>query len=458
MAASPPKSLRLRINIGGQKIIEVQPELFCVAGDNKLSALFSGRWEPHLDASGNYFVDYSPEVFMPFVEWLREFRDTPPDQRPPCVDVDSRHRRAIVRMMTAFAIEVRYLRLAGFSVDELLSFGFDVGSCFRAGYTVRQIVHAGASLESFRKDGVPASDLKNAVDVEELRLAGYTLEELLGAGYTREQVKEAGFGVADFFRAGETVKELLDFFPVRTLVEAGITVEQLIRAGCSPRTLQGAARPLELFHGLRNMGFTSAQILEELGKLPVLTLERLLPQLMQENLAPALLRRAGCTVELLRPYRLTADRLKQAGFSASEVASAGYISCRELRQAGFSAANLVNVLSLRTLAAAGYSARALREAGFSAVDLADEGFSKDSLEEAGFSNMQFDCRADTEDLGRLRRLGYTPQHLPKECFYDLRAAGYTYRELLQERTAETMRDLFWRCIPPIVLAHFFIHS
>ena len=88
MAASPPKSLRLRINIGGQKIIEVQPELFRVAGDNKLSALFSGRWEPHLDASGNYFVDYSPEVFMPFVEWLREFRDTPPDQRPPCVDVD----------------------------------------------------------------------------------------------------------------------------------------------------------------------------------------------------------------------------------------------------------------------------------------------------------------------------------------------------------------------------------
>ena len=76
MAASPPKSLRLRINIGGQKIIEVQPELFRVAGDNKLSALFSGRWEPHLDASGNYFVDYSPEVFMPFGEWLREFRDS----------------------------------------------------------------------------------------------------------------------------------------------------------------------------------------------------------------------------------------------------------------------------------------------------------------------------------------------------------------------------------------------
>ena len=139
MAENPPKSVR--INVGGEKSIQVDTELFRVAGDNKLSALFSGRWEPHLDASGQFFVDYSPEVFMPFIEWLRELRDTPPGQTPPCIEVDSRHRRAIIRMMAAFAIEVPYLRRTGLSIEELVSLGFEVGCCLAGGCTARELLH-----------------------------------------------------------------------------------------------------------------------------------------------------------------------------------------------------------------------------------------------------------------------------------------------------------------------------
>lgn len=35
----------VKINVGGEKFIAVRPDLFNVAGENKLSTVFSGRWE-----------------------------------------------------------------------------------------------------------------------------------------------------------------------------------------------------------------------------------------------------------------------------------------------------------------------------------------------------------------------------------------------------------------------------
>ena len=68
------------INIGGEKVISVHPDLFNVAGKNKRSTKATGCMEEPLDAGGNFFVDYSPEVFMPLIEWLRELRDAEPGQ------------------------------------------------------------------------------------------------------------------------------------------------------------------------------------------------------------------------------------------------------------------------------------------------------------------------------------------------------------------------------------------
>ncbi|CAE7831399.1 unnamed protein product, partial [Symbiodinium microadriaticum] len=333
MAESPPKSVR--INIGGEKVIQVHTELFRVAGDNKLSALFSGRWEPHLDPSGYFFVDYSPEVFMPFVEWLRELRDTPPGQTPPCIEVDGRHRRAIIRMMAALTIEVRYLRRAGFSVEELLSLGFEVGCCFAGGCTAKELLQAGASIQSLRKAGVPASDLKDAVAIKELRLAGYTatdclqagetvedllgmklftLAELRGAGVTVKQLidagcdlptlKKQGFGVVDVLQAGATVEVLLatKSYTLAELHEAGMTVKQLIDAGCDLPTLKQA-------------GFTVGDVLQAGTTVEVL--------LATKSYTLAELREAGVTVRQLIDAGCDLPTLKRGGVGIGDVLQAG---------------------------------------------------------------------------------------------------------------------------------------
>ena len=57
------------IDIGGEKTIKVNADLFAVAGDNKFSAMLSHRWREHgSEFDCNIFVDYSPMVFMPLID------------------------------------------------------------------------------------------------------------------------------------------------------------------------------------------------------------------------------------------------------------------------------------------------------------------------------------------------------------------------------------------------------
>ena len=68
-----PGNRTVIIDVGGERIIKVSTDLFSVAGDNKFSSLFSGRWEKQLDADGKLFVDYSPQVFLPLIEFYAYF-------------------------------------------------------------------------------------------------------------------------------------------------------------------------------------------------------------------------------------------------------------------------------------------------------------------------------------------------------------------------------------------------
>ena len=75
------------INVGGEKSSnwDQSCSMFC-------PDVFSGRWQNQLDAEGHLFVDYSPRVFLPLIEFLRLVRDSEPDMPAPVV-VEPEYRR-----------------------------------------------------------------------------------------------------------------------------------------------------------------------------------------------------------------------------------------------------------------------------------------------------------------------------------------------------------------------------
>ena len=94
----------------------MKPELFSAAGGNKFASMFSERWPSELDQEGRFFVDYSPQVFMPLIEFLRLARDSEPGAFAPVV-VDPPYRRAWIRMMLASSFHPKVLRQAGVAVS-----------------------------------------------------------------------------------------------------------------------------------------------------------------------------------------------------------------------------------------------------------------------------------------------------------------------------------------------------
>lgn len=83
------------------------------------------------------------------------------------------------------------LERAGFTVDQLASV-FSCAEMRRAGYTARD-------LRRF----FSGNDLRAAnVEAADMRTAGFTIEQLLRFGYNDNQVRTAGFTIADLIRAG----------------------------------------------------------------------------------------------------------------------------------------------------------------------------------------------------------------------------------------------------------------
>ena len=175
----------VKINIGGEKLIAVRPDLFGILGDNQLASALSGRdrtaqnenqfehsskmlkihqtrsllvcltacfysfdpwkhvWRP-LDSDGSYFVDYSPDVFMPLVEWLREVRDSEPNVVVP-VRVKQECRLAWIRMMRAFSFDLSLLYRADIKAAEMRQVGLSAERCraARFGASNPELIAAG---------------------------------------------------------------------------------------------------------------------------------------------------------------------------------------------------------------------------------------------------------------------------------------------------------------------------
>ena len=64
------ESQQVTIDMGGEKTVRVNADLFSLAGDNKYAAMLSDRWQGKggLKDDCSMFVDYSPKVFMPLID------------------------------------------------------------------------------------------------------------------------------------------------------------------------------------------------------------------------------------------------------------------------------------------------------------------------------------------------------------------------------------------------------
>jgi len=183
------------IDIGGEKTIKVNADLFTVAGDNKFSAMLSHRWREHGSSFDcNIFVDYSPMVFMPLIEWLRLVRDSEPDMITP-VRVHPAYLTSWIRMMIANAFHPQVFRKANLSAKDL---------CL-AGCTLRTCIEAGLGPDccfSNLAGGIGPLGSQCHFQPSDLKDTGFTATELREAGFTVNLLLQAGFDIAELEISG----------------------------------------------------------------------------------------------------------------------------------------------------------------------------------------------------------------------------------------------------------------
>ena len=206
MAAAAADESIITINVGGKEIIQLKPELFSVLGDNKFASMCSERWQNQLDAEGRMFVDYSPQVFVPLIEFLRLARDSEPGMPAPVL-VDPPYRRAWIRMMLASSFHPQVLRKAGMTPQELRDCGCDPKCLCEAGFTIQEL-----GVQPTCPHGVQAplrpQEEGLQLSLQDLMEAGYSIRELGDAGYSAGQLKNAGFTPQDFLEGGFTFRLL----------------------------------------------------------------------------------------------------------------------------------------------------------------------------------------------------------------------------------------------------------
>ena len=208
----------ITINVGGEKTIQVKPELFSVVGDNKFASMCSERWQNQNDADVRIFVDYSPQIFVPLIEFLRLARDSEPEMPAPVLLDPSLH-RPWIRVMLAASFHPGVLRKAGMTVQKLRDCGCDTKFLCEAGFTLKELgLHPSktAGRTSFENFDSPATqEQPQHPSLRDLVDAGYSLQELWDAGHTAAQLKAAGFTPHDFLDCG---------FQLQFLKEAGFTI------------------------------------------------------------------------------------------------------------------------------------------------------------------------------------------------------------------------------------------
>ncbi|CAL1130510.1 unnamed protein product [Cladocopium goreaui] len=463
------------INVGGEQIIQVRPELFNVVGDNHFASMFSERWQNQLDAEGHLFVDYSPRVFLPLIEFLRLVRDSEPDMPAPVV-VEPFYRRAWIRMVLALSFHPEVLRKAGIRPDELRDCGcakvlrdagftatellassgnqqapFSLRELAEIGYSTLELREVGFSLESLRAtehftlqelfDGgfvveewravgfAPQQMVRGGFTLQQLRVAGFELQELRTSGFTPPQFLDGGFTFKELGRAGFALGELQEArLTLPQLREVGFRAQQLWRAGVTAdRLFWDCHFTLE---ELRQDGFTLQELLE--GGLTV-------EHLRTAGLAFADLREAGCEAQQLIESGFTFQDFQDDWLTVQQLAHGG-LTIPQLRQAGMELVHFrMTGLTPLQLFQGGFTLEELQLDGVTLEQLIQEGVTIEQLRESGLN------------LWWLREAGFTPQELVEGgvTLQELQSAGFTIQQLVD--TGFTARQWMEAKVTPFQL-------
>lgn len=204
------ESQQVTIDMGGEKTFRVNADLFSLAGDNKYAAMLSDRWQGKggLKDDCSMFVDYSPKVFMPLIEWLRLIRDSEPEMTTPVI-IDPPHLTAWIRMMIASAFHPQVFRKANLTGKDLCMAGCSLRLCIEAGlgpdcFRNYFPCHWPFKVSELKDSGFTAAELRDAgfTDVTLLARAGFSTSELEAAGFDRhEAAASAGFTARESFEA-----------------------------------------------------------------------------------------------------------------------------------------------------------------------------------------------------------------------------------------------------------------
>jgi hypothetical protein len=272
----------------------------------------------------------------------------------------------IIQMSNAYN-----LRLAGYTITQLQTDGYNDTQILQAGYSARelrlagytaiQLKNAGYSNKSIIEGGYKNKQLKIAgiKTAYELRKMGYSAFQIANEGYSGKIFKELkftpsqlldpeippskmrslGYSIADMKRAGFNVGQLLETgFQLRRIITAGYGLDDLLIANVSPEEIQNL-------------------------KLPSVKTLYSPTELANAGLSVSYLRLIGVTASELRALGFTASDLRKGGYDSDAINGAGY-SLGEMKNAGLFAYELSNVgYSLGELIGVGYNTRELSTTG-----------------------------------------------------------------------------------------------
>jgi len=96
----------MQLNVGGMQMCAATRQTLCAIPNSMLSSKFSGRWDGQLnrDEDGRIFVDFSPDIFMPLLDWLRNKSIEDPSDPTPAPTLPSDKRGSYLQMCTYFGI------------------------------------------------------------------------------------------------------------------------------------------------------------------------------------------------------------------------------------------------------------------------------------------------------------------------------------------------------------------
>lgn len=325
--------------------------------------------------------------------------------------------------------------LNGCSAQALRAAGFNASDLLRAGFTPSQLAAAGfssAQTQAALSDTIPNKAIEaagcNVAQLSKLQQEGVSVEKIHQlSGCDAASLKAAGYDAAD-------------------LIDAGFDPNKLANAGFSPAQIKYAEANLIPDAGIASAGCDTTQLKQLHAK--GVSAERI-AQL--NGCSAAALKSAGYDAKDLVDSDMTPQQLAAAGFTPSEIQQAEKTMDGQITSAGCDIAKLKvlhdeGVSATHIEALNHCSADAMKKAGFSASDLLQAGISPQQLANVGFT--EADLKKGQSDLaGYIQAAGCDPQKLQalraegvsasrlhnlNGCSAaQLRAAGYGASDLLQ---------------------------